>query len=537
MLFNSFTFILIFLPITLAGFYIFGRLGAQWAVMAWLTGASLFFYGWWNPLYLLLILASIGFNYAIGVGLGSTERPAARLWLMIVGVAANLGLLGYYKYANFFVDNVNLAVGSTYHLDTIILPLAISFYTFQQIAYVVDSFKGDVREFNFLRYGLFVSFFPQLIAGPIVHHKEILPQFVKDAGLRVNYEHLAIGITIFAIGLFKKVVIADGIAVYATPVFTAVETGMTVSLVEAWGGLLAYYLQVYFDFSGYSDMAIGLARMFGVRLPLNFNSPYKARNIIEFWRRWHITLGRFITSYLFAPLSVPLFRYTILARHGALRQFLFSVGIPGMITFFLVGLWHGAGWNFVIFGLLHGVYFVLTHAWHQFRKYGLKHQDTAPTRWGILVARLGTTLALLVSFVFFRAESFDGAIRLLESMVGLQGFALPHTYQGYLNTFWNLGDWLDTQGVAFGKVILFKGITEVGFLGLLMLIAWFAPNTQQIMFNYRPALEIYPGEISKSRFTWALWRPNLISALGVSCLLIWVLTHQKRVSEFLYFQF
>jgi alginate O-acetyltransferase complex protein AlgI len=537
MLFNSFTFIFIFLPVTLAGFYLFSKTGRKWVVMAWLTGASLFFYGWWNPLYLVLILASILVNYGVGVALGSSDRPTTRLWLMIFGIAANLSLLGYYKYANFFVDNLNLALGSNFHLDTIILPLAISFYTFQQIAYVVDSYKSEAREFNLLRYGLFVSFFPQLIAGPIVHHKEILPQFVKDSGLRVKYEHLAIGLTIFAIGLFKKVVVADGIAVYATPVFTAVETGMTVTLFEAWGGLLAYYVQLYFDFSGYSDMAIGLARMFGVRLPLNFNSPYKARNIIEFWRRWHITLGRFITSYLFTPISIALFRHSILAGHGALRQFLFSIAIPSVVTFFLVGLWHGAGWNFVIFGLLHGFYFVLTHAWHQFRRYVLKQKKIRPTAWGILAARLGTTLALLLSLVFFRTESFGGAIRLVDSLIGLQGVALPTTYLGYLNVFGNLGDLLAAHGVAFSKAVLFKGITQIGWLALLILFAWFAPNTQQIMFDYRPALETYPGEVSKSRSEWALWRPNIVSALAISGLLIWALTHQRRVSEFLYFQF
>ena len=292
MLFNSYTFIFLFLPTVLLGFHLIGKQGHHRVAIAWLVGASLFFYGWWNPAYLGLMLVSIFFNYGIGVSLGGAPKQPNKKPILIFGVIVNLGLLAYFKYANFFVDNLNNIAGTDIVLEQIILPLAISFFTFQQIAYLVDAWRGETKEYNFLHYCLFVTFFPQLIAGPIVHHKEMLPQFAKDVVYKLRSKHLAIGLTIFAIGLFKKVVLADGISVYASPVFDAAEAGVVLTFFEAWGGSLAYTFQLYFDFSGYSDMAIGIARMFGIRLPLNFNSPYKATSIIDFWRKWHITLSR-----------------------------------------------------------------------------------------------------------------------------------------------------------------------------------------------------------------------------------------------------
>jgi D-alanyl-lipoteichoic acid acyltransferase DltB (MBOAT superfamily) len=300
MLFNSYEFLFLFLPITLLGFHLIGKQGHHRVAIAWLVGASLFFYGWWNPAYLNLMLFSILFNYSIGISLSSTlGRKLSSKTILTIGVATNLAVLGYYKYANFFVDNLNALSDSNLILHKVILPLAISFFTFQQIAYLVDAYRGKAREYSFLHYCLFVTFFPQLIAGPIVHHKDMLPQFAKDAVYKLRSKNLAIGITIFTLGLFKKVVLADGVSVYATPVFNAAEAGMILTFFEAWTGALAYTFQLYFDFSGYSDMAIGIARMFGIRLPLNFNSPYKATSIIDFWRRWHITLSRFLRDYLY----------------------------------------------------------------------------------------------------------------------------------------------------------------------------------------------------------------------------------------------
>jgi D-alanyl-lipoteichoic acid acyltransferase DltB (MBOAT superfamily) len=277
-----------------------GARGHHRVAISWLVAASLFFYGWWNPAYLGLILGSMLFNYAVGVTL-LNNNSALKKGTLVFGISINLALLAYFKYANFFVDNINLALDTTYHLEHIFLPLAISFFTFQQVAYLVDAYKGETREHNFLHYCLFVTFFPQLIAGPIVHHKEMLPQFAKANTYILNHKNLAIGLTIFILGLFKKVVFADSIAGYATPVFDAAEVGVILTVAEAWMGALAYTMQLYFDFSGYSDMAIGLGYMFGIKLPLNFNSPYQSLNIIDFWRRWHMTLSRFLRDYLYIP--------------------------------------------------------------------------------------------------------------------------------------------------------------------------------------------------------------------------------------------
>ena len=306
--------------------------------MGWLVIASLFFYAWWNPVYLGLILVSILFNYTLGAILYKKRRKM----LLVLGIAINLALLLYFKYAMFFVSTFNALTGGDFYIKQIVLPLAISFFTFQQIAYLVDVYRGRTYEYNFLHYCLFVSFFPQLISGPIVHHGEMLPQFEKKRVYRLNYEDLSVGLSVFFIGLFKKVVLADGMAEYATPIFNAVSQGIPLSFFESWLGLLAYGLQIYFDFSSYCDMAIGLGRMFGIYLPINFYSPYKAVNVIDFWRKWHITLSRFLRDYLYIPLGGN--------RKGRVRRY-----TNLMITMLLGGLWHGANWTFVIWGFLFGI--------------------------------------------------------------------------------------------------------------------------------------------------------------------------------------
>lgn len=496
MLFNSYIFIFGFLPIVLAGFFAIGARGHHRVAIAWLVGASLFFYGWWNPAYLGLILGSILFNYAAGVALGGREQGLSRKWLLALGVAGNLGLLGYFKYANFFVDNISLVTGADYHLGTIVLPLAISFFTFQQIAYLVDAYKGETREYNFLHYCLFVTFFPQLIAGPIVHHREMLPQFARDRIYRLNYGHLAIGISIFTLGLFKKVVLADGVAVYVAPVFDAAEAGIALNMYEAWQGAMAYTFQLYFDFSGYSDMAIGLGRMFGIKLPLNFNSPYKAGNIIEFWRCWHMTLSRFLRDYLYIPLGGN--------RKGTTRRH-----VNLMITMILGGLWHGAGWNFIIWGALHGFYLVVNHVWH-----GVLRAFNGAARTSTFIsrgmARLVTFAVVVVAWVFFRAESLPGAMNLLSAMAGGNGLSLPES---------------DLDGL---KLLL-----------LMLLLAWYAPNTQQIMIRYRPAFEIYKGELRAWKYSWLQWRPSLLYAMIAAVLFMVSLKIMVTIPEsvFLYFNF
>jgi alginate O-acetyltransferase complex protein AlgI len=399
------------------------------------------------------------------------------------------------------------------------LPLAISFFTFQQITYLVDAYRGETREYHFLHYALFVTFFPQLIAGPIVHHREMLPQFARNTLYRLNAEHLAVGITIFALGLFKKVILADGIAVHATPVFDAAEAGfVTLTFFEAWSGALAYSLQLYFDFSGYSDMGIGLARMFGVRLPLNFNSPYKATSIIDFWRRWHITLSRFLRDYLYIPLGG--------SRKGEARRM-----TNLMITMLLGGLWHGAGWTFVLWGGLHGIYLVINHGWRKLIPAGNAGRLRKGAGWTI------TMLAVVVAWVPFRAESLDGATAVLGAMMGNNGFFLPGSYLGHLNRIAGLGDLLQAQGWMFGDVTLFKGVTEVSALLVLILIAALLPNTQQFMRRYRPAFETYKGEIPRVRYRWLEWRPSWGWAIFTAWVGVLAVLGLTRISEFLYFQF
>ena len=496
MLFNSPLFIFLFLPVTLLVFFLIGGRGHHRVAIAWLVGMSLLFYGWWNPAYLGLILGSILFNYALGVQLGGERGEGEGRWVLIFGVAANLGVLGYFKYANFFVDNLNAVGGFALSLEPVLLPLAISFFTFQQIAYLMDAWQGQTREYNFLHYCLFVTFFPQLIAGPIVHHKEMLPQFARDAIYRLNAEHLAVGLTIFAIGLFKKVVIADRLAEYATPVFDAAAGGATLSAGAAWGGTLAYTLQLYFDFSGYSDMAIGLARMFGIRLPLNFHSPYKAVNIIDFWRRWHMTLSRFLRDYLYIPLGGN--------RKGPARRHLNL-----MITMLLGGLWHGAGWTFVIWGGLHGLYLAINHGWHALRR--SLGQDPSKSTWlGRWLSRALTLLAVMVAWVFFRAADLDAALSMLHSMAGL-GAAGPEE---------------------------FKVLKRLPQLILILLVVLWLPNTQQIMARFSPAFDTYRGEEqAMAARHWWQWRLSRPWALFSAAVAVIATLHLNRISEFLYFQF
>ena len=528
MLFNSYHFIFLFLPLTLAGFFWIGRFGHE-AAIGWLVAASLFFYGWWNPVYLWLILISMLVNYGIGSILGHAytngQSARAKLWLTL-GVAFNLGLLGWFKYANFAVGTVNDALGTDFHLQAIVLPLAISFFTFQQIAYLADAYQGITRDYRLSHYLLFVTFFPQLIAGPIVHHGEMLPQFMQRGTLRARWDNIAIGSTIFAIGLFKKAVLADGIAPFATPVFDAAARGESLTLLDAWGGALAYTCQLYFDFSGYSDMAIGGARLFGIRLPLNFHSPYKAISIVEFWRRWHMTLSRFLRDYLYIPLGGN--RNGPVARYRNL-----------LLTMLLGGLWHGAGWTFVLWGALHGLYLVINHAWHRLTR-RLPPIPWLPSILTRLLAWLVTFLAVVIGWVFFRSANLEAALGMLRGMAGLNGIALPNAIAVRLGELWALlSDWGAQSYLGGGETFTLTWIWIVALLA----VAFLAPNTQQIMAHADPALTPYRGDPSQElrllpRLSGhRLWRPTrgwalaagVVGALGVLSL--------TRVSEFLYFQF
>lgn len=499
-LFNSYIFIFAFLPITLAGFVLLaGRRSGGRSMklaMAWLVIASLVYYGYWNPIYLLLIFFSIGLNYSLGLGLANDRRTeAGRRRLLILGCSINLLLLGYFKYVNFAVDTVNDLFGTDVSFPRVILPIGISFFTFQQIAYLVDSYRNQTREYRFVDYCLFVTFFPQLIAGPIVHHQEMLPQFERNRSRILTSKNLVIGLSIFTIGLFKKVIIADSLTEYATPVFDHAATGAALSPTDAWLGAVAYTLQLYFDFSGYSDMAVGLARLFGIRLPINFHSPYKAANIAVFWRRWHMTLSRFLRDYLYIPLGGN--------RKGEKRRL-----VNLMLTMLLGGLWHGAGWTFVAWGGLHGLFLVIHQIWQK-RPKAWRLPFGGP--WLAWMLSLGITqLAVMVAWVFFRAEDFGAAWGMLQAMAGL----------------------------TTGDEIVLAGPLRVAALvvGLYLFCLW-APNTTEIFARFKPVVDIHEHKIRRPRSRILQFRPNFWWLLLLTAMFGAAVIGLSRASEFLYFQF
>jgi alginate O-acetyltransferase complex protein AlgI len=402
-LFNSYPFVFGFLPLVLAGFFLLVRLGARRAVLGFLIVASLTFYAWWDWRFLPLIVFSILFNFSLSHLLGrcvSARGTSAALsrGLLALGIAVNLGLLGYFKYRNLLVETVGLAVGADWHMPPLVLPLAISFFTFEQITYLVDVYHGATGSYDFRSYCLFITFFPHLIAGPIVRFKELVPQFTAESAFVLSPTNVANGLFIFAIGLFKKVVIADTFSPWVGPIY---DRAPSVAFSDAWGATLAYALQLYFDFSGYTDMAIGLALMLNIVLPENFDSPYKAQSIIDFWRRWHMTLSNFLRDYLFLPLGG--------SRAGATRRH-----VNLFLVMLLGGLWHGASWTFALWGGLHGLYVAANYLW---RRTGVRLPGGVA--WAI------TFIAVMVGWVFFRAPSLERAQVILDGMIGLNGFAWP----------------------------------------------------------------------------------------------------------------
>lgn len=539
MLFNSTTFILFFLPITLLIFFQIGRWGHYRYAVSWLLAASLIFYGWWNSANLWLLIPSIVFNYAVGAVLTkNVQRSRLKIAWLVLGITVNLALIGYFKYANFFVATVNQLSGTSFNLGQIVLPLGISFFTFQQIGYLIDTYRGENKEnYRFLDYSLFVVFFPQLIAGPLIHHKTVTSQLTNLSIYRFNPENLAIGITLFAVGLFKKVVFADGIGLYSTQIFTAAANGTPLTFVEAWVGALAFTLQLYFDFSGYSDMAIGLGRLFGIRLPINFNSPYKAVNIIEFWRRWHITLSNFLRDYLYIPL-------------GGNRQGEWRRSINLMITMLLGGLWHGAGWTFVLWGGLHGLYLLINHQWRAFRQRYWGHDLSQSRKWARCLSGLLTFGAVVVGWVLFRAETTETAGIMLRGMVGLNGLSLPELLEKPLA-------FVQTWGSQFNQLMpniqfeveQMEDVNEISpntvILQILVLlgVVWFLPNTQQWLGAWLEKTEPHAEaiELADSGNTpgWKFWRwrPSPAWAVISAIVTAVALLNLAKVSEFLYFEF
>lgn len=475
MLFNSYQFIFLFLPAALIGYFALGRFN-QTAPVVWLALASLAFYSVSNWSFVLLLLASIAFNYGIGWLLVSRALPGPRRFtILTIGVAGDLVALGYFKYAGFLVANVD-AIFSTGFIVDVLLPVGISFYTFTQIAFLVDAYRGNVARYALPHYALFVTYFPHLIAGPILHHKDMIPQFERAETRRPDPHLILCGLIIFAIGLFKKTCLADGIQPLVGPAFGA----NTPSFDQAWIGALAYTFQLYFDFSGYSDMAIGISLMFGIFLPLNFNSPYKATSIIDFWRRWHMTLSQFLRDYLYIPLGGN--------RRGPVMRY-----VNLMITMLLGGLWHGAAWTFVAWGALHGAYLCINHAWNRF---GPRFVSPAANVAGAAL----TFLCVVVAWVFFRADSLSSALYVLSRMADPTRIALGHA-----------------ETVNLGLIVIYAAI------------AWLAPNTQAVM-----GYDHEKRTVGEGLGAWP-HRPAFVYATA-AMLALGILGIQQH-SEFIYFRF
>ena len=502
MLFNSPVFLFAFLPVAaLLCFLIREKLGRE-AALAFLVLASLFFYGWWNPVYLPLLIGLAVFNFGLARVILRERSKPQQGWknvLVTFGVCVDLGTLAYFKYTDFLISTSNNVAGTDWSLHHIILPLAISFFTFQKIAYLVDAGRGHVEPHTFLEYCFFVMFFPQLIAGPIVHHHEIFSQTKKEKSFRFDQLNFTIGITIFLIGLLKKVVLADNFAPIASNVFASAGAGHEIGFLRAWEGMFAYTLQLYFDFSGYCDMAIGASRIFGIRLPLNFHSPYQATSIIDFWRRWHMTLSRFLRDYLYISLGGN--------RKGATRRY-----INLFLTMTIGGLWHGAAWTFVYWGAMHGAMLIVNHGWRAIWKKPLN------TWWSRGIARSITLLFVALAWVFFRAPDTAAALSIYKGLIS-----------------WS------------PEIPLISIAEDVLWLVLWVSVLWFWPNTQQWLARLRPAFDFSSRQLLAdpllfpvSKKIWRrtiAWRPDARHALPLGVATAISLLSLQRVSEFLYFQF
>ena len=515
MLFNSYAFLLMFLPVCLTGYFVLGRLGKTWGA-GWLALCSIFFYAWWDYRYVPLLTLSIIGNYQAGRLIAAHQETATAKRLLVAAITANMALLSYYKYADFFIGSTNDLLGMGIPLMNIILPIGISFFTFTQIAFLVDTYQGKVNEFRFVYYVLFVTYFPHLIAGPVLHHKEMMPQFDRERNYRLRAANIQIGLAIFVIGLCKKVLVADSLAGYAAPVFVA---GAAPSMFVAWGGVLAYSFQLYFDFSGYSDMAIGLSRLFGIKLPLNFNSPYKAANITDFWRRWHMTLSRFLRDYLYIPLGGN--------RQGSWRRQI-NLGI----TMLLGGLWHGAGWTFVIWGGMHGVFLMIHHAWQETGwRFGRAAHRQAATFMGVLL----TFFCVNMAWVFFRAPDIGTALSVLRGLFGMHGAALPAALLGRSDALAAIASTLHIGSFPGGGEHF---VATFLWLGAAAFVTFCFPNTQEIMRRYVPAL---PDARQDRQPAFALfrlrWAPNTRWATAVGLAGAAGILSLTRPSVFLYFQF
>ena len=482
MLFNSYEFIFLFLPIAFLMFFCLAEKAGQHAATLWLVMVSFFFYGWWDWRYVPLLFASICFNYFVGKQIRQCEKRKS--WLL-TGIVGNLSLLGYFKYTGFFLETANdLAGHAIFDIPYIVLPLGISFFTFTQTAYLVEEYRGEAASHSFLTYCEFVTIFPHLIAGPIIRHRDMLPQFINKNNFVINHKNISYGITLFAMGLFKKTVIADALAPWADEVFARANA---LSFIEAWIGAISYTFQLYFDFSGYSEMAIGLGWMFNLRFPTNFNSPYRACSIIDFWRRWHMTLGLWVKDYLYIPMGGN--------RSGEIAKMRNL-----LVSMLLIGLWHGAGWTFVLWGGIHGVLLMVNHQW---RKRGI--HLLRPLNWGM------TFICVTICWVFFRAENVHEAASILTAMADTGNILLPAKTEaalGFLRHF----------GIAFAPWPMHVPLEKaLAILLTIFLGLWFIPNPLRLMEqSFRPD-----------------WKWRIATILG----LVLGILRMAQNSPFLYFQF
>lgn len=490
MLFNSPQFIFLFLPVVFIGYFILNSIAPLMISRAWLAACSLFFYGYWNPSYLPLIILSILINFIIGRFLILHKQKA----FLIAGIIFNLSLLGYFKYFDFLLTNVNLLFSTDLSLLNLVLPLAISFFTFQQISYLVDCYKGKVANYNFINYVLFITFFPHLIAGPIVHHKVMMPQFQNTNNLHINFQNISLGIFIFCIGLFKKVILADQ---FSTTVLHGMDQLETITFFDAWTVILSYTFQLYFDFSGYSDMAIGLALLFNIKLPINFNSPYKATNFQDMASRWHITLTRFLYEYVYYPMNRWLSKKLFSSSRFKLSTNA-KTTINVILLFLLSGIWHGAGWNFIIWGLLTGIGIVIYRAWSH-----LHIKLPLILAWGLTFGYLNFIL------VFFRISDLDHALLLIKAMLGFNGFILPEQLSQILSP-------LSSIGIRFESTPLQDKLQTLGYilLGFIIVLGFKSTSDQLKSFQ-----------------------PSFIRAIFIVFIFIYSILNITRVSEFLYFKF
>ena len=545
MLFNSYEFIFAFVPVTLATFFALGIVSRTWA-LRWIIFVSIFFYAWWRPLNVLIIAPSILINFALALALVRLRGDEKSRWnsrlVLLLGIAFNVAFLGYFKYVDFGRSAINDLFGTNLVLTNVILPLGISFITFQKIAFLIDVHAGRVKSFTFRDYCLFVLFFPQLIAGPIVHYPEMMPQF-HQASCRFDKENFAVGLTLFSFGLFKKVILADHVANIVSPIYKQAVSSGGVSLLLAWAAAIGFTLQIYFDFSGYTDMALGLARFFGIRLPQNFNSPLQASSIIDLWSRWHMTLTRFLTAYIYNPLMLSLTRRRLAkgraglgGRNATMGAFVYLLLFPTLLTMFVSGLWHGAGYGFIIWGLLNGLYLTINHAWRMLRPQ-LWSDVPSYDRFMHPVGRMLTFALFAAAMVFFRSPTLTSAVDLWKGLLGQNGVALPQEIYDHLGP---LAGWLHRAGVVSVSRDLWSGhefARMVMWIVALMLIALVCPNTLQILARYNPALGVKPHTTNVLGGKIIEWNASLPWAIAVSIVAAVGILSLSGPSEFLYWQF